>query len=133
MAIMLEAAHREGSMAVARNRIAEARKWLAEQKLDAVMAFNDGQNSFLDSNAGFVFTGVRALGESVVVIPRDGDVADMLHRLERIETSIETLAVEIERISEGQRFTTRLLAERAPSVPAASAALPGSDPLRQER
>ena len=51
MAIMLEAAHREGSMAVARNRIAEARKWLAEQKLDAVMAFNDGQNSFLDSNA----------------------------------------------------------------------------------
>jgi hypothetical protein len=66
-------------------------------------------------------------------IPRDGDVADMLHRLERIETSIETLAVEIERISEGQRFTTRLLAERAPSVPAASAALPGSDPLRQER
>jgi Xaa-Pro dipeptidase len=74
MAIMLEAAHREGSMAVARNRIAEARKWLAEQKLDAVMAFNDGQNSFLDSNAVFVFTGVRALGESVVVIPRDGDV-----------------------------------------------------------
>ena len=61
-------------MSVAKSRIAEARQWLAGKKLDAVMAFNDGQNSFLDSNAVFVFTGVRALGESVVVIPRDGDV-----------------------------------------------------------
>lgn len=35
-------------------------------------------------------------------------------RLARIETAVDTLAVEIERISEGQRFVTRLLAERAP-------------------
>ena len=33
-------------------------------------------------------------------------------RLARIETAVETMAVEIERISEGQRFVTRLLAER---------------------
>lgn len=33
-------------------------------------------------------------------------------RLSRIETSVDTSALEIERISEGQRFTTRLLAER---------------------
>lgn len=33
-------------------------------------------------------------------------------RLARMETAIETMAVEIERISEGQRFVTRLLAER---------------------
>ena len=33
-------------------------------------------------------------------------------RLERIETAVESIALEIERISEGQRFTTRLLAER---------------------
>jgi hypothetical protein len=36
-------------------------------------------------------------------------------RLARMETAIETMAVEIERISEGQRFVTRLLAEREPS------------------
>jgi hypothetical protein len=33
-------------------------------------------------------------------------------RLERIEMAVESMAVEIERISEGQRFVTRLLAER---------------------
>ena len=41
-------------------------------------------------------------------------------RLARIESSIETMAVEIERISEGQRFVTKLLAEReAPKARAA--------------
>jgi hypothetical protein len=34
-------------------------------------------------------------------------------RLERIERTVESIAVEIERVSEGQRFTTRLLSERA--------------------
>jgi hypothetical protein len=32
-------------------------------------------------------------------------------RLERIEQSIEAVAIEVERISEGQRFTTKLLSE----------------------
>ncbi len=43
-------------------------------------------------------------------------------RLERMEQAIDSIAVEVERISEGQRFTTKLLAERA--VPAATPALP---------
>jgi hypothetical protein len=33
-------------------------------------------------------------------------------RLERMEQAIDTIALEIERISEGQRFTTRLLSDR---------------------
>ena len=37
-------------------------------------------------------------------------------RLERIEQAIETIAVEVERISEGQRFTTKLLADRTESA-----------------
>lgn len=37
-------------------------------------------------------------------------------RLARIEQAVEAIAVEVERISEGQRFTTKLLAERGPSV-----------------
>ena len=36
---------------------------------------------------------------------------EVLNRLERMEQSIDAIAVEIERISEGQRFTTKLLAE----------------------
>ncbi len=38
---------------------------------------------------------------------------DMAARMARIENAIESVAVEVERISEGQRFTTRLLSEGA--------------------
>lgn len=38
---------------------------------------------------------------------------DLGARLERMEHAIDSVAVEVERISEGQRFTTRLLTERA--------------------
>lgn len=37
---------------------------------------------------------------------------DVMARLERMEQAIDSIAVEVERISEGQRFTTKLLAER---------------------
>ncbi|MDB4890716.1 MAG: hypothetical protein JWL61_2571 [Gemmatimonadetes bacterium] len=43
-------------------------------------------------------------------------------RLERMEQAIDSIAVEVERISEGQRFTTKLLAER--TAPLAVPALP---------
>src|SRR5215212_5294431 len=33
-------------------------------------------------------------------------------RLERMEQALDSIAVEVERISEGQRFTAKLLAER---------------------
>ena len=33
-------------------------------------------------------------------------------RLERMEQAIESIALEVERVAEGQRFTTRLLSER---------------------
>lgn len=36
-------------------------------------------------------------------------------RLERLESAVDTIAVEIERISEGQRFVTKLLSEGAPA------------------
>jgi hypothetical protein len=36
-------------------------------------------------------------------------------RLERMEQAIESIAVEVERISEGQRYTTKLLSDKARS------------------
>ncbi len=39
--------------------------------------------------------------------------AEVLSRLANIENAVETVAVEVERISEGQRFTAKLLSERA--------------------
>ena len=43
-----------------------------------------------------------------------GSSPDIEARLARIEQAIEAVAVEIERISEGQRFTTKLLSEARP-------------------
>lgn len=37
--------------------------------------------------------------------------SDLVARLERIEQGIEAMSMEVERISEGQRFTTKLLSE----------------------
>ncbi len=38
---------------------------------------------------------------------------DTTDRLQRIEAAVEAMSVEVERISEGQRFVTRVLAERS--------------------
>lgn len=45
-------------------------------------------------------------GGKVQTIP-----ADVTARLERMEQAIDSIAIEVERISEGQRFTTKLLSE----------------------
>ena len=47
--------------------------------------------------------------ESKPVAPIPNDVTA---RLERMEQAIDSIAIEVERISEGQRFTTKLLADR---------------------
>ena len=41
---------------------------------------------------------------------------EITQRLARIEQIVDTTAVEVERISEGQRFTSRLLSERPPAA-----------------
>ena len=44
-------------------------------------------------------------------------LAGIEERLSQIEHSIDAMAVEVERISEGQRFTTKLLSERHAETP----------------
>jgi len=44
--------------------------------------------------------------------PEPHALADISERLSRIEAGVEATAIEVERISEGQRFTSRLLSER---------------------
>jgi heme exporter protein D len=46
----------------------------------------------------------KALGDDVVT--------RLEERLERMEQAIDAMATEVERVAEGQRFTSRLLAER---------------------
>jgi hypothetical protein len=47
-------------------------------------------------------------------------------RLERMEQAIDSIAVEVERISEGQRFTTKLLSERTAPLSGPGSSPPGS-------
>ena len=43
--------------------------------------------------------------------------AESAERMARMEQSVDAIAVEVERISEGQRFVTKLLSEKAPLLP----------------
>lgn len=43
---------------------------------------------------------------------KDGALEEMAQRLARIEQAVDATAVEVERISEAQRFTTKLLVEK---------------------
>jgi Xaa-Pro dipeptidase len=54
------------------HRLAAATRHLADAALDGLIAVSNGLNNFLDSNAVYVFSGVRPIGESAVVLGRDG-------------------------------------------------------------
>ena len=69
-----------------------------------------------------------AVGASIVLplvrawakrLEKRGDVhaipSEVSSRLERMEQAIDSIAVEVERISEGQRFTTKLLSDKTRS------------------
>lgn len=43
-----------------------------------------------------------------VVIPKE-----LTHQLQQLSASVDAIAIEVERISEGQRFTTKMLADKA--------------------
>ena len=46
---------------------------------------------------------------------------DVVQRLNRLENGVDSIAIEIERISEGQRFVTKVFAERSASQPRSNA------------
>jgi hypothetical protein len=55
----------------------------------------------------------RAYARRLEARPAASIPSDVAMRLERMEQAIDSIAVEVERISEGQRFTTKLLTARA--------------------
>lgn len=79
----------------------------------------------------FVFVGVLVLGTPIVrALMRRFDRKteamrvtgpDLTPHLRQLQESVDAMAIEIERISEGQRFTSKLLASRANASPLASA------------
>lgn len=59
---------------------------------------------------------------------RPGDADTDAARMERLERAVDTIAVELERVGEGQRFVTKLLADREARV-AARSPKPGEVPV----
>lgn len=75
-----------------------------------------GFSVFLVLSVAFFFLRRRwKRGGSVAALPAQlgGESAQ---RLERLENGMEAIAIEIERVSEGQRFVTRLLSESQPPL-----------------
>ena len=71
------------------------------------------------STASFVGIGLGArvlwrMGSRKAAAPELPAAVDA--RLERLEQAVEAIAVEVERISEGQRFTVSLLSDRLPTA-----------------
>lgn len=61
--------------------------------------------------APLAFTIARLMWRRATATPPKLDTA-MADRMQRLEEGIDTIAIEVERISEGQRFVTRLLSDR---------------------
>jgi hypothetical protein len=55
---------------------------------------------------------------------------ESVQRLERMEQAMEAIAIEIERVSEGQRFVTRLLSEQQRGGGTIAAGQPAAEPVR---
>jgi hypothetical protein len=61
---------------------------------------------------------------------RDANALDSSARFQRMEQAIEAIAMDVERIAEGQRFTTRILAERHPDSASRAQGVALVDPER---
>ncbi len=46
----------------------------------------------------------------------DADLKEMRDGIGQLQQAVDAIAIEVERLSEGQRFTTKLLAERATGI-----------------
>lgn len=66
------------------------------------------------------YHGRRALGTDIA-----GRLDAMADQMARLDNAVDAIAVEVERVSEGQRFVTKVLAERD-AVPALPEAIRGS-------
>jgi hypothetical protein len=74
---------------------------------------------------------VRAYVKQMEARPKQPGVpSELMSRLERMEQSLDAVAVEVERISEGQRFTTKLLSDS----PRSEQKLPAkAEPISEQR
>jgi hypothetical protein len=84
---------------------------LSDQDLALLLVWISG--TLLVSTVGFAIAWVRARERALRVREDSAPARDAAAlKAEGLERSVDSIAVEVERISEGQRFLARLLAER---------------------
>jgi hypothetical protein len=67
---------------------------------------------FAATTFGFAVAWIRARERAIRAEQRAAPASDGDARFDRLEHAIEAMAVEVERMSEGQRFVSKVLAER---------------------
>jgi len=129
-----EAAEAGRAAAAAGREAAQMAREAAREAMDAARATGTSappHNPFVfrdrgppDGVVAMAITFFVVMGLTIVLLPlarafarrmdRHATIApaqDISPRLDRIEQAVEAVAIEVERISEGQRFTTKLMAE----------------------
>ena len=83
-----------------------------------IAGLGSGQITALSIVFTVIVLGPLAIAAAIIMLRRTNKPAlppaaftQTAERLERLEQSVDTIAIEIERISEGQRFVTKLLSE----------------------
>jgi len=83
------------------------------RQLEMILVFV-GMMTALGCATGVAIAIIRRIGKKPAVAPdvtlRLDEIAD---RLARLEPAIEAMSIEIERVSEAQRFTAKILTQRA--------------------
>ena len=62
---------------------------------------------------GIIVTFLKRRSKPALSADLSARLDDIANRLNRLEGAVDTVAVEVERISEAQRFTAKVLAERS--------------------
>lgn len=137
--VSVQLAQVRGQIAQVRAQIAAQRGELVGATIPPVPPISGAPRFDPDLAAGLMFAFIFAVlmpiaiayarriwrGKPQPVAPRTEDIAP---RLDRLEQAVDAIAIEIERVSEGQRFVTKILADRGPAV-ATNGTGPGAEAL----
>jgi hypothetical protein len=80
--------------------------------------------------APIAFGMMRLMWKRATVVPPSKESRESAQRLERIEQAVDAIAIEVERISEAQRYAARILSEGPPAAAAIGAGQAAAEPLR---
>jgi len=89
-----------------------------------------GTMAALGCFTGIVTTWIKYRAKRVVSAELTGRLAEISDRMAKLDNAVDAIAVEVERVSEGQRFVTKVLAERGTPAALPDAARAGGSAPR---